>query len=153
MPAGQEPCNGAQFYLVPDNRVIYSPAPYEPVTEEEPTTNDQTPVTGGIVSISPTRGGSLYDPKFIRGDLNYMSGIDFRDSQMLTEFIVGQRTSLPCMDAADVNDDGFVNLSDSTFLIGYIAGVMLATIPAPFPSCGTDQTDDDLDCEVSTCWR
>jgi len=51
-----------------------------------------------------------------------------------------------CMDAADANDDGKVDVDDSIFLLGYL---YLGGSQPPFPgpkSCSLDLTEDDLTC-------
>jgi hypothetical protein len=51
----------------------------------------------------------------------------------------------PCLDSADVNDDGELDLSDAVYLVGFpFAGG--SPPPAPHPECGADLPDDDLTC-------
>ena len=52
------------------------------------------------------------------------------------------------MDAADVNDDSQVDVSDAVFLTSYL--FREGTLPpSPFPDPGVDPTDDELGCENS----
>jgi len=56
-----------------------------------------------------------------------------------------------CMDAADSNDDGFLDVSDVVFTLGYIFSGGSAP-PAPFPNCDLDATPHDpLSCDDSAC--
>ena len=56
-----------------------------------------------------------------------------------------------CVDAGDMNDDGFIDVSDPIRLLLFLfAGA--AQPPAPFPECGPDSTDDGLaDCVAAEC--
>jgi hypothetical protein len=60
-------------------------------------------------------------------------------------FIPG--TALGCEDAADVDDDGHLTLTDAIALLNYLFRSGPAP-PAPFPDCGTDPTADALECET-----
>ena len=53
-----------------------------------------------------------------------------------------------CLDAADVNDDGSINVTDPIRLLGHLfqSGPEPA---APYPTPAVDPSDDDvLDCSV-----
>ena len=55
--------------------------------------------------------------------------------------------SIPCDDAADVNDNGAVDISDPIASLGY---QFLGTFVIPSPGakeCGRDETDDEIGCE------
>ncbi len=54
----------------------------------------------------------------------------------------------PCLQAADTNDDGSVNLTDAIYLLNFLFtnGPAPAT---PVAACGPDDTADDLGCEKS----
>jgi hypothetical protein len=59
-----------------------------------------------------------------------------------------------CLDAADVNDDGVVDVSDGTYSIFYLFQPTSAPNPdpapaAPFTDCGLDPTADDVTCDAS----
>jgi hypothetical protein len=56
--------------------------------------------------------------------------------------------STSCEDAADINDDGSMNIADSVYLLTYLfAGG--TTPPDPFgATCGYDPTSDGLRCVV-----
>ena len=51
---------------------------------------------------------------------------------------------LGCIDSADGNDDGLVDLADSIALIGYLFNGATPP-PPPFPDCGIDPTPDALE--------
>ena len=51
-----------------------------------------------------------------------------------------------CLDAADINDDGVLTISDPIALLGHL---FLGDDPPapPFEESGVDPTEDALDCE------
>ena len=52
---------------------------------------------------------------------------------------------LPCRDAADVDDNGQVNLTDAISMLSFL--FQGGTPPAaPYPQEGVDPTEDELDC-------
>ena len=57
--------------------------------------------------------------------------------------------SLRCRDAADVNDDGLLQIDDVLAILEYVFLGGQAPQP-PFPKAGRDPSEDDLDCEHST---
>ncbi len=83
---------------------------------------------------------------FRRGDANTDGATDLSDAISILLYLFGPETSgLSCRDSADVNDDGAINLADAVGILGYLfAGA--ETFPLPVDICGTDPTDDDLDC-------
>lgn len=58
---------------------------------------------------------------------------------------------LDCMDACDGNDDGQINLGDPITVLGALFGNPTIPLPAPYPGCGVDPTNDSLNCPVSPC--
>jgi hypothetical protein len=56
-----------------------------------------------------------------------------------------------CMDAADANDDGVVEMSDAIYLLNWLYMPGSPSPPPPYPDCGIDLTQDDLDCESHLC--
>lgn len=55
-----------------------------------------------------------------------------------------------CLDAADCNDDGMIDIGDVVYLINYL--YIGGSAPAiPFPVCGLDPTADELGCEAHPC--
>ena len=53
--------------------------------------------------------------------------------------------TLGCLDAADANDDGALNIADPIRLLGYLFAHG-AVLPAPFDTLGFDPTGDALEC-------
>ncbi len=94
----------------------------------------------GVITIEGER--------FVRGDANVSGGLpNIADSIATLEYLFGPEL-LACLDAADVNDDGAVDIGDVIFSLNYqfTAG---AEPPAPFPAPGEDPTPDSLDCAQS----
>lgn len=54
---------------------------------------------------------------------------------------------LACEDAADVDDNGVLDLADTIYLLRWIYVRDGPAPPAPFPEPGSDSTDDALRCE------
>ena len=52
--------------------------------------------------------------------------------------------------SADINDDGSFNLPDAIFLLSALFVPNSTPIPEP-SNCGTDNTDDGLDCAETSC--
>jgi hypothetical protein len=86
---------------------------------------------------------------FRRGDLNASGRVDLTDALVAVNWIFGDRNKVPnCLDAADSNDDGSIDLSDSVHLLVALF-VGTAGVPAPgIDGCGLDPTEDLLpDCD------
>ncbi len=82
--------------------------------------------------------------QFIRGDANMDSVLDISDvvKILLYKFSGAQ---LLCLDAADANDDGRIDISDAQ----YITNHLFKSGPAPkspYPEKGLDTTGDNLSC-------
>src|SRR4030095_12457638 len=84
-------------------------------------------------------------PLFLRGDVDWNEGLTLGDGIMLLEVLhMGRR--LDCGDAADVTDNGKVDLSDAISLFSYLflrSGVLP---PRPAGQIGPDPTLDGLGC-------
>ncbi|HVR76488.1 MAG TPA: hypothetical protein VMT52_19315, partial [Planctomycetota bacterium] len=101
----------------------------------------------GVVEILPAH--------FVRGnaDSSYRSsgafsaGGDTRDVHSILKAIFLGGETLPCEDAADLNDDGAVELSDAILLLNFLfrGGAPPAS---PFPASGIDETPDSLGCDL-----
>ena len=81
---------------------------------------------------------------FTRGDVNGDLEVDVADAVDLL-FVLYGGESTGCADAADVNDDGTLNITDPIALLGHL---FLGEEPpkAPYPVPGTDPTPDGLEC-------
>ena len=88
--------------------------------------------------------GELMIELFIRGDTNRDGGCDIADAIHLIDYLFNEGFC-SCLDACDVNDDGFVDIGDIIYKLGIIFLNQLPP-PPPFPGCGPDPTPDDLDC-------
>jgi len=103
---------------------------------------------------------------FVRGDVNGDSQISIADAMVIMAWISGPglphpgaATALPpvsivpCLDAADADDDGWLSRFDALKIVRY---VFLGFVPLPAPSasslnyivsdCGADLTGDDFGC-------
>jgi hypothetical protein len=82
---------------------------------------------------------------FVRGDADGDSSVALADALVTLEYIFRRRTE-SCPDAADVDDDGRVNVTDPVRLLRHLfAGA--PPPPAPFPAPGDDPAADGLWCE------
>ena len=85
--------------------------------------------------------------KFIRGDIDNSGDVCMADSvRLLYSFFYPDRIEIECEDAADVNDDGYIDLTD--VITGLQNVFSSRPIPPPTVTYGTDPTDDDLGCAV-----
>ena len=82
---------------------------------------------------------------FIRGDSNGDGFITFADINTTLRFLYERSTTPPCVDAADFNDTGDVDLSDVWGLLSFIY-YDTSFPPAPYPKPDIDLTDDGLNC-------
>jgi hypothetical protein len=106
--------------------------------------------TGTLWSF--TTGTGTEFPGFIRGDFDLGGSIAIADAvQILLYLFAGARTS--CLDPADVNDDGTVDITDPIYLLLFLFRSD-SPPPPPFPTCGEDPTPDLLPCvDLPPCSR
>ena len=76
--------------------------------------------------------------------------MDIGDAVRILEALFSPAGHLDCEDAADVNDDSLIDVSDVVFALLALFGGSEPPAPGPL-LCGGDSTYDALDCEVSTC--
>jgi len=83
---------------------------------------------------------------FIRGDGNADGGADLSDAVAVLLGLFEGGAGLPCEAAADLDDDGKIDLSDPIRLLGFL---FLAGPPpaAPFPGCGPDPSPGPPGCD------
>jgi hypothetical protein len=87
----------------------------------------------------------LREEPFLRGDVNGDGSFDVSDGVALLSWMLCAGGSLPlCLDAADVNDDGCVDIRDVVLFPGLCPFV--CEPPPPFPECGSDPSADFLGC-------
>lgn len=87
------------------------------------------------------------EAKFIRGDSNSSTQANLSDALFTLGWLFGAGEAPRCVKAADVNDDGAVDVSDPLTLLGYLF-LGLNEPPAPFGAAGTDPTEDSLPCDA-----
>ena len=89
---------------------------------------------------------------FIRGDINDDTSVNLPDAIFsLSALFVPGSSPATCLDAADMNDDGSFNLPDAIYLLSALFVPGSPSVPDPVGSCGTDPTDDTIDCELNNC--
>lgn len=111
--------------------------------------------TGGVTQVndvlswSLTNGGST---QFLRGDVNLDNSVNLPDAiYALGALFVPGSPPVTCLDSADINDDGGFNLPDAIYLLSALFVPGSDAVPEPTASCGTDPTDDSIDCETPIC--
>jgi hypothetical protein len=84
---------------------------------------------------------------FIRGDVNVDSNIDIADPISLVAHLFLGGPAPKCLDSADVDNNGSVNLTDIIYELNYIF-MGTQRPPDPFkPFCGLETDTDALDCD------
>ena len=84
---------------------------------------------------------------FMRGDVDGSGRLAVSDAiRILAHLFQGDAGAVPCADAADTDDSGALDLADAIHLL---SGLFLGGPPpaTPFPACGADPTQDELECE------
>ena len=80
--------------------------------------------------------------RFVRGEINEDGVLDVSDPiELLRRLFLASASALRCRDAADVDDQGDVNIADAAFLLHLLFQGGLSP-PPPFEDCGTDPTPD-----------
>ena len=100
-------------------------------------------------SITPGLGSEtieILSNGFVRGDYDASGSMTIADALAGLYYGIGEGNPPSCEDAADLNDDGVIDVSDAVYSLGYQFGGGSAP-HAPFPGCGDDPTSDDLDCD------
>ncbi len=85
------------------------------------------------------------EPEFVRGDVNGDGSEDISDPITLLDTLYVTGAPLGCDKAADANDDGALDVADPITILGRLFGDE-PPLPAPYPDCGADATQDDLEC-------
>jgi len=113
-----------------------------------------------VSTITSDNGSVLVIGDFVRGDLDGSFTPTVTDVVILLRFLFPTMgvpdVVIGCMDAADVDDDGVVNIADPLYLLAFTFG---AGPPPPDPTfmtftdadCGPDTVSDSLDCMTSFC--
>ncbi len=88
--------------------------------------------------------------EFIRGDCTGDSLVNLVDVFYIIQYVDFGEPVPDCLDAADANDDGVVDIDDANYLSDYLVGGG-SQPPSPFPGCGLDPTEDALGCTDHPC--
>jgi hypothetical protein len=90
------------------------------------------------------------ESKLIRGDADGTARVNITDVIVILEHLFLGRSGLGCLDGADTDDSGVIDISDAVLLLNqqFRGGNPL---PPPFPECGTDPTDDALGMCTTRC--
>lgn len=105
-------------------------------------------ISSGGTGLRPARVSGFLTVEdgtsFLRGDANGSNTVDIADAVLNLGYQF-DGSSVGCLDALDVNDDGQVNIGDPISLLGYLFN-MEAPPAAPFPAAGVDPTPDAIEC-------
>lgn len=87
--------------------------------------------------------GVTLPANFRRGDANSDRTTNISDGSFILDYLFAGGRAPPCLDSADINDNGELDLSDAIRLFGFL---FLGSTPPPPPGtrdCGSDPTRDD----------
>ena len=92
------------------------------------------------------------DAPFRRGDSNNDGKVDIGDALATLNWLFKGWAQPRCRNAADANDSGLIDISDPVHVLNFLFAGESPPPPAPGPeACGSDPTDDSLDCIESIC--
>ena len=99
--------------------------------------------------------GWTQDPTFIRGDANVDGRMSMADAVMLRRHLFTGGTAPACLDAADSDDNGSLNISDYIrILLNFFPNNAVdwgkIITAGPYPEPGIDSTPDSLSCASYT---
>ncbi len=101
-----------------------------------------------IASVCAYPGWASAQIEFRRGDVNGDGTFDaIAEAIFLSEALFGGGTAPGCLDSADVNDDGTLDVTDILLVLAAGFDPAPPALPAPFPACGLDPTPDALSCD------
>lgn len=101
--------------------------------------------TAIVLACFASADAAIGQSAFIRGDSNADAQVDLSDAVATLQYLFIGGMQPPCLDAADVDDDGEIAITDPIALLGYLF-LGGRPIPAPWPGCGADLTDDGIPC-------
>ena len=131
VPDGSDPEDDPQLPESP-------PAPEEPEVPTPPAPPAPAPPAPAPTPTPPTEAGPL-----LRGDANGDGAVNMWDVTALMS-VVHMGAASDCLDACDVDDNGYVNAMDILALLNTAEQQM--PLPAPYPNPGNDPTSDNLGC-------
>lgn len=115
-------------------------------TDQPPSLNRMT--LCDFSTVVPGFGTGVVDVQsngFVRGDYDADGLLELEDALAGIYYSIGDRVPPTCEDAADVNDDGVIDVSDGVYTLGALFGDG-EDPAAPYPGCGDDPTSDALGC-------
>lgn len=114
---------------------------HDPLIPDSPEVREIEVRPSGCPAAQPATRTST---RFRRGDVNHDGRIEICDANLILEHVVDGGSRLDCRDAADVDDDGDVDVVDAIFLYQNLDG---------FPTnCVVDETPDALGpCDYDRC--
>ena len=147
IPATGEVCGTARVYFF--NGLKGAGQPVNNVITYDGASKKAFKPQGLILNLSGTSIPDCgYGSIFIRGDANGDGRVDIADAINIVYNVVPglqgdptQYVRILCMDSADVNSDGSMNLADTIFLIDWQFRGGPAP-DAPFPLCGIPPTTE-----------
>ena len=87
-------------------------------------------------------------PEFVRGDPDGNGAVQLTDGIYILNFLFLGGEAPGCYDSADADDNGAVQMTDGIYILNFLF-LGGATMPAPYPECGTDERDGTPGCEFS----
>ena len=84
---------------------------------------------------------------FVRGDVDLSMRLDVSDAVKILNMLFNGSVDIVCLDAADANDSGELDVSDPVYIIFHLFLGGPAPRP-PYPDEGLDPTQDGLGCEA-----
>ncbi len=115
------------------------PGTYDVLVEKE----DGNLLATATVTLPATRTAV-----FVRGSMNGDDQVNLSDAVFTLMYLFQEGKPPPCLDAADVNDDGLVDISDPIRLLGYLLLGPFPQPPPPFDAPGEDPTEDSIVCSL-----
>lgn len=97
------------------------------------------------------RPDDLVEKPFRRGDINGQGSIDLSTSINLLNWLFSGGGEPGCLDAADMNDDGCIDMRDVLQLPPFCTMWLGFGFCPEVGPCGEDASADFLGCEVSAC--
>jgi hypothetical protein len=101
-----------------------------------------------VAALTAASPGVLRATDFVRGDANSDTRVSYSDIHYLLRFLFEGGSPPECLNAADANDDGRLQLSDAISI--FLAHADGRPIPSPFPNPGSDPTPNEdafVDCD------
>lgn len=97
-----------------------------------------------VAPAAQLEGEVVTGDAFVRGDANADGKLTTDDAVYTVLYLMGKGPAPSCKDAADVNDDGMLDLVDPALLLNFFMKKQIGYPPpsSPYPSCGLDPTAD-----------